>query len=195
MEDEAIPRGRREYRLHPIDWDVSQGERVPVTVEVDFETTTVHRARSGERRASVTRYRLIRSTSDTITRETWAPGQSTVKLFEVTPQGDYPIEPPEATIREHLPLELREVFFTDGDRALSFIEADVSASTKQAKVRAAIQNLLGLDVIKGAQARVKRASSAINSKVRAQTTDAELQRGSRENRHFGEACRKRWAMT
>ena len=174
--DEAIPRERSEYRLHPIDWDISQGERVSVTVEVDFETTTIHRARSGERRTSVTRYRLIRSTSDTITGKRWAPGPSTVNLFEVTPQGDYPIDPPEATIREHLPLELREVFFTDGDRALSFIEADVSASTKQRKVRVAIQNLLGLDVIKGAQARVKKASLAINSKVRAQTTDAELQR-------------------
>ena len=174
--DEAIPSGRAAYRLHPLDWDVSQGERVPVTVEIDFETNLAHRTRSGEIQRSTKVYRLTRSTSDTITGESWRPGPTTQKLFEVTNQGFDPIEPPDATIRDQLPPELREVFFIDGDRALSFIEADVSASTKQAKVRKAIRNLLGLDVIEGARTRIKKAGSAINSKVKAQTSDAELQK-------------------
>ena len=65
-----------------------------------------------------------------------------------------------------MPDELREVFFTDGDRALSFIEADVSASTKRDRVRDAIDSLLGLDVIEGALARVKKTASAVNREVR-----------------------------
>ena len=173
--DEAIPSGRTVYRLHPLDWNLSQGDRVPVTVEIDFETNLAHRTRAGEIQRATTVYRLIRSTSDTIVGDTWRPGPTTQKLFEVTPQGYRPIEPAEATIRQQLPPELREVFFTDGDRALSFIEASVSASTKQAKVRKAIRNLLGLDVVEGARSRVKKAGSAINSKVKSQTSDAELQ--------------------
>ena len=173
--DPAIPRGRDTYRIHPINWDLSQGNRVPITVEIDFETTNIHRTRSGEIQRSTTSYRIIRSTSDTITGETWSPGPTTTKLFEVTHQGYNPIEPPEATISEQLPSELREIFFTDGDRALSFIEADVSASTKQNKVRGAIRNLLGLDVIESSRQRVKKATSTINAKVKSQISDQEIQ--------------------
>ena len=180
--DDALPRDRGAYRLHPIDWDRSQGISVPITVEIDFETTYTHRnhARSRERQSVTTEYRLIRSTSDTLKDEMWSPGPTTSKLFEVTPEGDYPIEPPDATISEHLPPDLREVFFTDGDRALSFIETDISDSNKQAKVRAAIRNLLGLDVIEGARLRVKKAGSAINSKMRSQTANVNLQRSAEE---------------
>jgi len=180
--DDAIPHGRGAYRLHPIDWDLSQGNTVQVRVEIDYETTHTHRNRtpSGRRQKAPTEYRLIRSTTDILRGERWSPGTTTSRLFEVTPQGDHPIEPPEATIYEHLPPELREVFFTDGDRALSFIEADVSASTKQAKVKNAIRNLLGLDVIDGARDRVRKASSAINSKMKSQTANADLQRSAEE---------------
>ena len=173
--DEAIPSGRHAYRLHPIDWDLAQGDLVNVTAEIDFEATTTHRARSGELEKTSTEYHLIRSTYDTIRSESWSPGPTTCKLFEITPRGYQPIEPPEATIRDQLPPELREVFFTDGDRALSFIEAGVAASTKQAKVRVAIRKLLGLDVIEGARGRIRKAASAINSKVRSQFSDSSLQ--------------------
>lgn len=173
--DEAIPSGRGAYRLYPLDWNVSQGDRVPVTVEIDFETNLAHRTRSGEVQKSTKVYRLIRSTYDTIVGDSWSPGPTTQQLFEITTQGYQPIKLPEATIRDQLPPELREVFFIDGDRALSFIEADVSASTKQAKVRKAIRNLLGLDIVEGARSRVKKAGSAINSKVKSQTSDTELQ--------------------
>ena len=82
--------------------------------------------------------------------------------------------PPEARIKEELPEELREIFFTDGDRALSFIEADVSASTKQAKVRAAIKTLLGLDVIDGALSRVKKTASEVNRRVQNTVSDEDI---------------------
>ena len=96
----------------------------------------------------------------------WQPGPSTVRLFELTERGSVPIDPPEARIREELAEELREIFFTDGDRAISFIEADVSASTKQDRVRRAIRSLLGLEVIEGALGRVKRTASEVNKQVK-----------------------------
>ena len=173
--DKAVPRGRGTYRLHPIDWDLREGNRVDVTVEIEFERTILHPTRSGETQLSTEQYRLIRTTTDTVSGDSWMPGQTNVLLFLLTPTGDEPVVPPEARIEELLPIELREVFFTDGDRALSFIEADVAAKTKQDKVQGAIRNLLGLDVLEDARQRVKKAYSAVNSKVRAQISDSQLQ--------------------
>ena len=164
--DDALPGRRRDYRMHPIDWDTSEGNRVPVTVEADFETKAVRRSRTHGLIESTQSYRIIRSTYDVIRDDGWQPGPSTVRLFELTERGSVPIDPPEARIREELPEELREIFFTDGDRALSFIEADVSASTKQDRVRRAIRSLLGLEVIEGALGRVKRTASEVNKQVK-----------------------------
>ena len=72
------------------------------------------------------------------------------------------------------------MFFTDGDRTLSFIASDVTASTKQTKVHDAIQNLLGLDVIEGAIGRVRSAGASINSRIRSQTSDAALRKTSED---------------
>ena len=173
--DRALPRGRGSYRLHPIDWDLAEGNRVDISVEIEFERTILHPTRSGETQLSTAQYRLIRTTTDTISGDSWVPGQTNELLFLFTPAGDEPVVPPEARIQELLPVELREVFFTDGDRALSFIEADVAAQTKQDKVQGAIRNLLGLDVLEDARQRVKKAYSAVNSKVRAQISDSQLQ--------------------
>ena len=180
--DEALPRRRTEFRLHPIDWDVDREDAtVPISVEIVFETLLTHTSRrTGQTRTDSTMYRLIRSTHETIRGQTWRPGPTTVSLFQLTPQGDDQISQPEAIIEAELPSILREVFFTDGDRALSFIGTDVTASTKQEKVRDAIRNLLGLDVIEGAIARVRAAGKSINSKIRSQTPDALLKRTAGE---------------
>ena len=164
--DDALAGRRREYRMHPIDWDTSEGNRVPVTVEVDFETKAVRHSPTHGRIESTQSYRIIRSTYDVVREDGWQPGPTSVRLFELTERGSVPIDPPEARIREELPEELREIFFTDGDRALSFIEADVSASTKQNRVRRAIRSLLGLEVIEGALGRVKRTASEVNKQVK-----------------------------
>ena len=164
--DDALPGRRRDYRMYPIDWDTSDGNRVPVTVEVDFETKSVRRSRTHGMIETTQSFRIIRSTYDTIRGEGWEPGPTTVRLFELTDRGSDPIEFPEARIKEEMPDELREIFFTDGDRALSFIEADVAASTKQARVRRAIESLLGLDVIDAALGRVKKTVSEVNKQVK-----------------------------
>ena len=167
--DKALRGGRQGYRLHPIDWVLVDGERVPITVEIDFEVAVSRRSRSYKQT-----YRIIRSTYDVLRGKEWEPGPSTVELYETTTDGSVPVEPPDAKIRDLLPIELREIFFTDGDRALSFIEADVAASTKQARVREAIQALLGLDVIQGARNRVKRVASSVNKQAKTISSDCEL---------------------
>ena len=159
--DPALPGGRSSFRIHPIDWDISEGTHVPIVVEIDFET----RGKS---------YRIIRSTYDTVEGVTWRPGPTNATLFEITPSGNKLIAPPDAWIQEELPIELREIFFTDGDRALSFIEADVNTSTKQRRVREAIRSLLGLEVVEAAIGHVKKAVAEATRQTKAVSSDDEL---------------------
>ena len=162
--DAALPGRGDGFRLHPIDWDASEGTRVSITATVEFELTT-YRRMSGEMRETVRRYRLVRSAFEEVDSEA-RRSASTVKLFEVKETGAFPIEAPEALINDELPPELREVFFTDGDRALSFIEADVALSTKRERVQRAIRSLLGLGVIEDAIRHVRKSAAEVNKKAK-----------------------------
>ena len=168
--DEALPGGGRDFRLHPIDWDSAKGDRVPIMVEVEFETQTVRRARQGTRVVK-RRYRIVRSTEETVDGPRATRTRSTVRLFLITATGDEPVEPPDAEINQELPPDLRDIFFTDGDRALRFIEATVKATTKRERVQRAIRSLLGLGVIENALKHIKKAAADINKAARGIDSD------------------------
>lgn len=162
--DAALPGKGESFRLHPIDWDASQGKRVPITATVEFELTT-HRRVAGEVRTTRRQFRLVRSVFEDVDSQA-RRSASTVKLFALHDTGASPIDTPEALINEELPPELREVFFTDGDRALSFIEADVALSTKRERVQRAIRSLLGLGVIEEALKHVRKAAGDVNRQAK-----------------------------
>ena len=162
--DGALPGKGEGFRLHPIDWDVSEGKRVPITATVEFELTTYRRT-SGIMRETRRRYRLVRSAFEDVDSPA-RRSTSIVKLFALTDTGSSRIDAPEALINDELPPELREVFFTDGDRTLSFIEADVALSTKRERVQRAIRSLLGLRVIEDAIKHVRKSASEVNKKAK-----------------------------
>lgn len=66
------------------------------------------------------------------------------------------------------------MFFTDGDRALSFIEAAGSEAAKRKRVEKAIRSLLGLGVIEDALKHVQKTGSEINKAAKAIGTDETL---------------------
>ncbi len=166
--DAGLPGKGQGFRLHPIDWETSDGKRVPVTATVDFEVTSYHRRRERRRR-----YRLVRSAIEDVDSKA-RRSDSTVKLFELDDSGANPVKAPEVVINEELPPELREVFFTDGDRALSFIEADVARSTKRERVQSAIRSLLGLGVVEDSIKHVRKSASEANKKAKQVGTGGEL---------------------
>jgi DNA sulfur modification protein DndD len=170
--DAALPGKGEGFRLHPIDWNASEGRRVPITATVEFELTT-HRQVGGVLRESRRRYRLVRSTIEDVDSKS-RRSASTVKLFALNNSGAAPIDAPEALINDELPPELRDVFFTDGDRALSFIEADVALSTKRERVQRAIRSLLGLGVIDDAIKHVRKSAAEVNKKAKQVSTGSEL---------------------
>lgn len=162
--DGALPGRGDGFRLHPIDWEVSAGKRVPITATVEFEVTTVRRGPGGMRETR-RQYRIVRSTYEEVDSSA-RRSPSTVKLFALNDTGATPIDAPEAMINEELPPELRDVFFTDGDRALSFIEADVAVSTKRERVQRAIRSLLGLTVIEEAIKHARKAAADVNRQAK-----------------------------
>ena len=170
--DDALP-GSRDYRLHPIDWEVSDGEQIPISVQVDFELTKFRRGPRGLVETKK-QYRIVRSAYETLSGVHQRRTSSTVRLFELTDGGSEPIEPPEPFIHEELPPELREVFFTDGDRALSFIEAAGSETAKRGRVKKAIRSLLGLGVIEDALKHVQKTGSEVNKAAKTIGADETL---------------------
>ena len=162
--DSALPGKGEDFRLHPIDWNANEGRRIPITATVEFELTTYRRV-SGDVRETRRRYRLVRSAFEDVDDQA-RRAASTVKLFALNYTGTRPIDAPEALINEELPPELREIFFTDGDRALSFIEADVALSTKRDRVERAIRSLLGLGVIANAIKHVHKSATEVNKKAK-----------------------------
>ena len=162
--DDALPNKGRGHRLFPIDWDVPNGRAIPISVQVDFEKPS-----SELNRNQTSRYCLIRSVEETT--EGFRQN-SKVELFELTETGSAPIPPPlEAQIsRLLLPPHLREVFFTDGDRALSFIESE----NNNTQVKNAIQSLLGLDVIESALDHLKKTLAGLNRDSKNIGSDTEI---------------------
>jgi len=170
--DAALPAKGANFRLYPIDWNARDGKRAPITATVDFEVTH-YRLVSGKQRKTSYQYRLIRSTNEEIDSQ-YRRQPSTVNLYKLTDKGTILINTPESIVHEELPPELREVFFTDGDRALSFIEADVQVSTKRARVQRAIHSLLGLEVVHAAIGHVKKSAAEVNKKAKQLSDDGQL---------------------
>lgn len=170
--DAALPGKGDGFRLHPIDWNAADGKRVPITAIVEFELTT-YRQMGGDLRETRRRYRIVRAAFEDVDA-TARRTASTVRLFALNDSGASPIESPESFVNDELPPELREVFFTDGDRALSFIEADVAQSTKRERVQRAIRSLLGLGVIEQAMKHVQKAAADVNRKAKQIGANAEL---------------------
>lgn len=162
--DDALPQPSSNYRL--CSFDASSGDRVTpkISVEIDYETST----RVGGSKV----YRLIRFATETVQGVQWVREGTHVKLFQMTSGGAKPIDNPESEIRLHFPKELREVFFTDGDRALNFIEGQ--KIEQMTRIKNVIRSLLGFSVIEKALEHVGKVRSDINQKVKKSSKIDEL---------------------
>lgn len=170
--DRALPNRGKAFRLHPIDWSTNDGPQAVISATVDYEHTTFRHSK-GRTIEKTRRYRIIRTALENING--WENrAASTVELFCLEGTRTIPLHSPESEISAQLPQELREVFFTDGDRALSFIEADVSVSTKRKRVQDAIRSLLGLGILDKVLPRVRKYTLAVNKKAKSGGTTAEL---------------------
>ena len=173
--DGALPGNRNSYRLHH--WDVPNNQQVDITVEVDFSAATRRYNQRSRRHVTTEKeYRIVRAVTETPREGNgWDRGPSTVILYEDTEGGFEQIPNPDARIENILAPELREVFFTDSDRALSFIESDATRRIKRERVEGAVRSLLGFDVIESAIGHVKTTANQVNEKVLQSSSSKELE--------------------
>ncbi len=113
------------------------GEAVPVRLMIEFE----YDGPGGRGK-----YRLIRSYQETPTSlDEVKPGAERLETYRITDAGEDPIENPEIFLRQVVPGNLRDIFFTNGDDVQEFMSGKVHRTDRQGRVHRAIKALLDLD--------------------------------------------------
>lgn len=148
--DKAL-RNRSEYRMHPLDWKhETEGFSVEISVEIYFD---IDQELDGVRERES--YRLRRTSIENIDQldvDKFAVSTQTVVLQKISEKGFEDISNPNAVIsKKFFPDSLREIFFTDGDRTLKFIDSEDSVTRRKDRVRQAIKHLLQLEVLERLQ--------------------------------------------
>lgn len=196
--DVILPDGGRNYRLHPLDWDPSDGP-CEISVQITFVTEVDGEGTTGiPRKYSVNR----QSVEEVSTDGSFSRHSHTLSLYELTDQGTLLKTHPDVFLSAILPQELREVFFTDGARVLSFTGAELSNTTKRKRVQDAIRALLGIDLLEHARDHVKWVMSDINSQLKESSGDdflkeisgkiARAQGELEEQTQFRDSAAKQW---
>ena len=97
-----------------------------------------------------------------------------ISLYEKKETGSDPINAPEARLDQMLPSEMLDIFFTDGDAAMTFISPQLAETTKRDQVKEAIRSLLGLGLLEGVNKRIQAEQSSVNRKISKQAGSDEL---------------------
>ena len=146
-------KSRRDYRMHPIDWDYNEeGYEINISVEIGFTS-------EDEDSLCTEQYILTRKCIERV--EYGSPDKFIVSpqdpvLLKLTESGTESIDNPSAYISRRLfPSSLKDIFITDGDKTLSFIDSDDSTNSRQKRVKRAIRSLMQLEALERAEDHLK----------------------------------------
>jgi DNA sulfur modification protein DndD len=145
----ALPK-KGDYPLFPADLKVSGVKNIEVSVEIEFTAASIRSVGRGGQDVEESTYRINRScieyadTSNGVLRES-----ERTRMFKINPSGSEPVSEVEAkrVIEGALPEALKDVYFTDGDSAMSFIEAAATQGVKRKRVSNAVEALLGIETL------------------------------------------------
>jgi len=160
--EEALPSG-----YTPQSMDLKRGEISDTVGDIIYEVTS---------KGVTKRFRLIRSLTEQV--GAGVQRKSTTQLYELLPTGNHEIPNVEAHLAVHMPSDLREVFFTDGDQALSFIQG--ARTDQQRRVKKAIEQLMGLPMLEEAVEHVKKVERDVRAKAEKSSNNAELKQTQQE---------------
>ena len=164
--DDGLPSRGAGYRISPIDWDVSMSNTADIEVELEFEHTFERQDEKGGWIESTETYLAHRSATEVIRQLETTRYDESFKLFRKDERGYAPVKGDELVLRQIMGSNLKDLFFTDGDRALSFITSDVSIGIKRKMVQKAIRDMLGFELLQNTRDHVQKALSQIRSQVR-----------------------------
>lgn len=158
-------------RLSPADW--LDGMPCNISVEIDFSHTLVSTV-GGRALTTETRFVLKREVNERPKGDQPNREPERISLYEKKETGSDPINAPEARLDQMLPSEMLDIFFTDGDAAMTFISPQLAETTKRDQVKEAIRSLLGLGLLEGVNKRILAEQSSVNRKISKQTGSYEL---------------------
>lgn len=166
--DEALPgRGSIGFRLHPIDWDITDSASVEIEVELEFEHTWERQDKNGEWFQTKEVFIAYRRTIETIHGTNNFTRQSpNFDLLKITENGHQPIKNPQDYLKQILGSNLKDLFFTDGDRALTFISSEFSTGEKRKLVKRAIRDMLSLDILESAKGHLEKTVAYFRDQVK-----------------------------
>jgi DNA sulfur modification protein DndD len=166
---------RRDLRLHPIYWSLDDGP-VEIAAELEFEHTYERKSRSGETIRSQKTYLIRRTQTDQVgPGNEWKTLSNSLSLNEITETGFAQVPAPQIAIEQMLTSGVKDLFFTDGDRALSFISSEITDSEKRSLVQRAIRDMLGFEVLEPAIDHVKAVRRVMRQAVAQEAGDQDLQ--------------------
>jgi DNA sulfur modification protein DndD len=158
-------------RLSPTSWP--SGQDCEVSVQLDF-SHTLYSVIAGESVGTTTDYRLLRSVTERPEGNRPNRGADRPTLYQYGDSGLDKKHAPELLIEDMLPIEMKDIFFTDGDAALTFISPQLGKATRSNQVREAIRSLLGLVLLENVGYHIAEAKKRFNSGVSKLSGSAEL---------------------
>lgn len=160
----AVTRKNGLYSATALDKD-GNGE-VDISVEVEFLTEEIIDER-GNAKLEERHYRLIRKCTEIVKNNSFQRIRETQSLFIVRPTGDDRVIDSEvpSIIEKALPKNLKDIYFTDGDSAMSFIEATADQRIKRKRVQTAIESLLSMDKVKDLLAKLEKVRGTFGRQI------------------------------
>lgn len=154
--EKALPAKYKDFAIFPADIVASNPKEINATVEIEFTGPSPDTSIE-------TRYRLIRE----YTRENNNNDFETLNVFEIKNSGSERIIDSKAKllVDSILPLSLKDIYFTDGDRALSFIEAGTQDHIKRRRVSDAIRSLLALEELEASVRHLNNVENKFESEI------------------------------
>lgn len=150
--EQGLPNKYKEFQILPA--DIANDKNVIPEVTIEFEAESDR----GVKKAYRLNRQLIRNGS--VFRDT-------LDIYELKLAGNERLLDSQAIklVNNIIPSSLKDIYFTDGDRALSFIEANTSATVKKKRVEEAIRSLLSLDILETTIRHVNSASISFSKEI------------------------------
>lgn len=165
--DDVLPLRGKGYRIHPLDWNVADSKTVDIEVELKFEHTFERYDRQGSS-IKTTEVYLARRTAkeEVLGPNQWNRTRSLLSLYKQSDRGTTPVPNAELSLRQIMGSNLKDIFFLEGDRALTFITSEISDNDRRKLVRSAIRDMLAVEILEKTRDRVDKTLNQIRTKNR-----------------------------
>ena len=169
--------------LDALQWGFFGNEAIPVRNAKNYRMSSFKEDKQSETKVEITfqandiKYIAIRRVTEIINLENdeYIKEKDEFDLLKSTPSGYNSLPNPSIQLKSILGSNVRELFFINGDKAMSFVENADNPNTKT-KVQNAIDDMLNIHLIKKAKERVDNATKKIQKNLVNSSSDEEVKK-------------------